>query len=339
MKTTFTNEYRKPISYAVKTADIIAHVKEAEAKVEQLEARSKELIARLGDRDREIANLKANLAGAMNLAEQYKKLYETETNKLDHMTRAWKSERHELSETKEALARYRRRLHEEYRIGDALEQKNTLLARENNRLKEDVKILKKLAKDLFARLKSWQQMAKNQFRKNKVLEIEAIIKECEVDEAYDRIRKLEEDLAEKDVIIDEIIISAEEAAEEWAQATEEAESKAYKLAVELAEKDWLIKQYEEKDEAEKLWAEATSVGSILTVAKEIAAYEIEQVFIEAWPDRSVEKEIERQELNDEIICGLGYIKTEATEIESLWRVERICKEIDDILNNFSSLAE
>ena len=332
MKTTFTNEYRKPTSASVSVKDIIQHVKEAEAKVEQLEQRNKALLNELTAE--KLARKKAELQ-----AEENARLYEAfaKGNRYAKELLTVKDEKiskleSQLSNATEKVAKYKRLYQEEVAIGDELEQ---LLKKATS----DIKLLTKLAKDLHARVQSWQRIAKNLFRKNRDLEIEAICKECEVDEAYDRIRELEEELAEHDMIIEEIITSAEEEKSDLSNALDEANHEINRLDLDLSDKDWRLKDLEEQAEHDKLREGATSVGSILAVAKEVADYEIDQVFIEAWTDRSVEYEITRQQLNDEIICGLGYIKTEATEIESLWRVERICQEIDDILNNFSSFAE
>lgn len=276
-------------------------------------------------------------------AAKWRKTAEDYDANCDHLRRKFFNEQANHQRTKDELKAEINQLKADAKSKEDLVAKREIgiarAAGDVARLKEENKILRNLAIILNNRVESWQAIAKNQFRKNKELEIEAICNECRIDEAYNKIRELEADLNEKDVIIEEIIISAEEAAEEWAKATEEAEIKAYKLAVELAEKNWIISQYKEKEETEEMYAEATSVGNLITVAKEIAGYEIDQVFIEAGSDRPTEYEITRQELNNKIICGLVQIREEATDIESLWRVERICKEIDDILNNFSSLTE
>lgn len=302
---TYTNENRKSTTAAISTKDIIAHIKEAEAKQDQLEARNKEMVIRLGDKDREIANLKANLAGAINLAEQYKKLYEAETHKLDHATRAWKSEKYELSETKEALARYRRKLAEEYQVGDKL-------AWENIQLKEDVKILKKLAKDLSARLKSWQQIAKHQFRKLNVAEIVAEIGQDAFDDAQTHIAELEED---KQILIDE---------NEYLNDLLDSHRE-------------IIWRHEDVQKVAKQQPLLYDLSQQLQKAAEMSAYinYADKMDIEF---KDIKVDILALDTKDELMSTIGYVLDELSDLEFLLQTEQKADELEDKLDGIEDVC-
>lgn len=276
MFTTNENNIRKTTHHAATIADLIQHIKEAEAKQDQLETRNKELMNQLTIE--KLARKKAEEDSANN------------QHLLNMYIKGVRYEKDLLEERDKKIVDLESQLVEANTICNIRGRRIAGLIQKNNKLEKEINLLKQLAKDLFARLKSWQQIAKNQFRKNKELEIEAICKECEVDEAYNRIRELEN---------------------------------------QLAEKDWIIQQQKDHLDAYKMWEELTTMGSILQVVTEIAGYEMESAFIEDWNDCPIDYEIKRLDLRDEILRGLGYIATEAAELESKLRVEITLEELED----------
>lgn len=181
-------------------------------------------------------------------------------------------------------------------------------------------------------------MAKNLFRKNRDLEAEAICKECEVDEAYDRIRELEETLAEKDVIIDEIILQAEEASDDWANALKEAERKQDALRDQATEISQMF--FDEQYKVRSFEDEKAYIKSVLS----LIPYERTELLKEIWgvfedeasialildcENREVEDEIKFLDLKEDLENSYGYIVDEFSDLQSTMRVRRTLEELED----------